>query len=266
MKPSLLNDVAFENIASSTSTFSCHFHDTYTIGLTHDGIFHSLHEHKITKAYQHSTRIINPNEIHGGDSHAWHYTNFYPSVELLSSLYEQMYGEKKMPIFETHIIEDDELYKRLLAFFRTVYTNEEPILIESKLIDALSYLIAHYAQKATTYPFTCKDSNGINVAVEYICDNIESDMTLDALASTASVSKYHFLRLFKNHTGLTPHQYILAQRICKAKTLILKGESLSLAGLHAGFNDQSHFIRSFRKVYGYSPKTLLQKSNFILYT
>ena len=91
---------------------------------------------------------------HGGDSYAWQYTNFYPSVELLSTLYEQMYGEKKMPIFEKHIVDDTELYTRLVAFFRTIYANEEPILSESKLIDALSYLIAHYAQKATPYPFT----------------------------------------------------------------------------------------------------------------
>lgn len=266
MKTTLLSDTAFENIADSTSSFSCHFHDTYTIGLTHHGMFTSLHEHKITQAYERSARIINPGEIHGGDSHAWQYTNFYPSVALLSSLYEQMYGERKMPIFEKHIIQDDELYARLMAFFQMVYANEEAILLESKLIDALSYLIAHYAHKATPYPFTCKDHpKAMSMVVEYIHDNITSDISLDALAVTAKVSKYHFLRLFKNHTGLTPHQYIIAKRICKAKTLVLEGESLSLAGLHAGFSDQSHFIRSFRKIYGYSPKTLLQKSNFILY-
>lgn len=266
MKPISLNDTAFENIADSTSSFSCHFHDTYTIGLTHHGLFTSLHEHKITQAYERSARIINPGEIHGGDSHSWQYTNFYPSVELLSNLYEQMYGEKKIPIFEKHIIQDDELYARLMAFFRMVYANEATMLLESKLIDALSYLITHYTHQATPYPFTYKDSNVMSVAVEYIHDNIALDISLDALAAETRVSKYHFLRLFKNHTGLTPHQYIIAERICKAKTLVLEGESLSLAGLHAGFSDQSHFIRSFRKIYGYSPKKLLQKSNFILYT
>lgn len=265
MKPTFLSDTAFENIADSTSSFSCHFHDTYTIGLTHHGMFTSLHEHKITQAYARSARIINPGEIHGGDSLSWQYTNFYPSVELLSSLYEQMYGEKKMPIFEKHIIQDDELYARLMLFFQAVYANEATMLLESKLIGALSYLIAHYAHKATPYSFTCEDPKAMSMVVEYIHDNIASDISLDALAVTAKVSKYHFLRLFKKHTGLTPHQYIIAERICKAKTLVLGGESLSLAGLHAGFSDQSHFIRSFRKIYGYSPKKLLQKSNFILY-
>jgi len=266
MKRTLLHDTAFENIDHLTNIFSCHFHDTYAIGITHHGVFQSLHKHKITQAYERSTRIINPCEIHGGNSHAWQYTNFYPSVELLSSLYEQMYGEKKIPIFEKHIIEDNELYTRLFAFFRTIYTNEEAMHAESKLIEALSYLIVHCTQTATAYPFTCKDPHAMSMVVEYIHDNLESDITLDTLASTAHVSKYHFLRLFKNHTGLTPHQYIIAGRVCKAKTLVIKGESLSQVALQAGFSDQSHFIRSFRKIYGYSPKMLLQKSNFILYS
>lgn len=265
MKPTLLTDTIFENITNSNGQFTDHFHDTYTIGLTHDGMFKSIHEHKATLAYQYSTRVINPGEVHCGDSHAWQYTNFYPSIELLANLYEQMYGEQKMPIFEKHIIQDDELYRRLVSFFRSVYTHEEAMLTESKLIHALSYLIAHYTRSAAFYPFTCKMHNTMQMVVEYIHAHLETEISLEDLSKTAMVSKYHFLRLFKNHTGLTPHQYIIAKRIHKAKELVLEGESLSLAGLHAGFSDQSHFIRSFRKIYGYSPKTLLQKSNFILY-
>ena len=265
MKPTLLSDTIFENITNSNGQFTNHFHDTYTIGLTHDGMFKSIHEHKATLAYQYSTRVINPAEVHCGDSHAWQYTNFYPSVELLSSLYEQMYGEQKMPIFEKHIIQDDELYRRLVSFFRSVYTHEEAMLTESKLIHALSYLIANYTHSATPYPFTCKEKNTMSMVVEYIHEHLDTEISLDMLSQAAMVSKYHFLRLFKSHTGLTPHQYIIAERIYKAKELVLEGESLALAGLHAGFGDQSHFIRSFRKIYGYSPKTLLQKSNFILY-
>lgn len=266
MKTTILSDTAFENIADSTSSFSCHFHDTYTIGLTHHGMFTSLHEHKITQAYARSARIINPGEIHGGESHAWQYTNFYPSVELLSMLYEQMYGEKKMPIFERHIIKDEVLFRHLVAFFQAVYASEETMVVESRLIEALGYLIAHYAQKTAPYPFTCNDPKAMSMVIEYIHDNLESDIRLDTLAKTAHVSKYHFLRLFKNQTGLSPHQYIIAGRVCKAKALMMRGESLSQVALDVGFSDQSHFIRAFRKIYGYSPKTLLQKSNFILYS
>lgn len=266
MKLPLLSDTVFESIAHSTDHFSSHFHDTYTIGLTHRGLFTSHHEHKIIQAYEHTARIINPGEIHGGESHAWQYTNFYPSVELLTTLYEQMYGEKKMPIFERHIIQDEGLFRRLIAFFQAVYADEEAMVVESRFIDALSYLIAHYAQKTLPYPFTCNDPKAMSTVIEYIHDNLEADISLNTLAKTAHVSKYHFLRLFKNKTGLSPHQYIIAGRVCKAKALMMKGESLSQVALTVGFSDQSHFIRAFRKIYGYSPKALLQKSNFILYS
>ena len=263
MKLPLLSDTAFENIVDSTDNFAFHFHDTYTIGLTHRGLFTSHYEHRIIPVYEHTARIINPGEIHGGESHAWQYTNFYPDAELLSTLYEQMYGEKKMPIFERHIIEDEALFRRLIAFFQAVYADEAAMIVESRLIDALGYLIAHYAQKAAPYPLAYHEPQAMSTVIEYIHDNIETDITLNALAKTAHVSKYHFLRLFKNHTGLTPHQYIIAGRVCKAKTLVMQGEALSHVALEAGFSDQSHFIRAFRKIYGYSPKTL-QKSNFIL--
>lgn len=265
MKASLLSDTVFENITNSNGQFTNHFHDTYTIGLTHDGMFKSIHEHKASLAYPSSARVINPGEVHCGDSRAWQYTNFYPSVALLSSLYEQMYGEKKMPIFEKHIIQDVQLYVKLVSFFKSVYAHEEALNVESKLIDALTYLIAHYTHKALPSLFTCNDKKSVSMVVEYIHAHVGGEISLEDLSKVAGLSKYHFLRLFKTHTGLTPHQYIMAERIYTAKKLVLKGESLSLAGLQAGFSDQSHFIRSFRKIYGYSPKTLLQERNFILY-
>lgn len=265
MKTSLLSDTVFENITNSNGKFTNHFHDTYTIGLTHDGMFKSIHANTASLAYKHSTRVINPGEVHCGDSLAWQYTNFYPSVELVSQVYAQMYGIKKVPIFEKHIIEDEQLYMLLLAFFKSIYTSTDAMDSEIKLIDALSYLIVHYTQTTTPYTFTCKENNPFSLVIEYIHEHLEEEISLDELSKHTRLSKYHFLRLFSEKIGVTPHQYIIAKRIHKAKELVLKGESLSLAGLHAGFSDQSHFIRSFRKIYGYSPKTLLQKSNFILY-
>lgn len=117
MKRTLLCDTIFENITDSNGVFSKHFHDTYTIGLTHDGLFKSIHTNHMALAYKYSTRVINPGEVHCGDSRAWKYTNFYPSVELLSQVYEQMYGLYAMPLFQKHIIEDEVLYGALVSFF-----------------------------------------------------------------------------------------------------------------------------------------------------
>ena len=260
-----LKNTTFENIEDSNGNFSQHFHETFTIGLTHDGLFKSIKTQQSELSYQYSTRVINPYEIHYGNSSSWKYTNFYPSIELMSELYEQIYHEKKIPLFNHHIIEDIQLYQRLLSFFQSAYSYENTMQTQSKLIDALSYLIQYYTFQSKPLNYYYDEKQSIQPSLDFIHDCLEEPISLDMLAQNAHLSKFYFLRLFKKQTGLTPHQYIITQRIYKAKALILQGKSLLESALDSGFNDQSHFIRSFKKIYGYSPKTLLKKSNFILY-
>ncbi len=264
MMPSLLHNTVFENITNSNGAFTRHFHDTYTIGLTHAGLFKSTKERTSCDAYAYSTRIINPQEVHCGDSYAWQYTNFYPQASLLTDVYEQLYAQRKMPLFGQHILEDVQLYGLLKDFFHSVYAYEAPMETETKLIRALSYLIRTYAHVGMEVP-NLGDQRAVGIAKEYIQDNLSEEISLDDLSAQTHLSKYHFLRIFSKNTGLTPHQYIIMERVGRAKELTLGGHPLGLASLEAGFSDQSHFIRSFRKMYGYSPKELLNKRNFILY-
>ncbi|MGB5868078.1 MAG: AraC family transcriptional regulator [Arcobacteraceae bacterium] len=260
-----LTNTIFENIPNSNGKFTKHFHDTYTIGLTHDGIFKSINENKSTLSYKYSTRVINPSAIHHGDSTSWKYTNFYPKIELLVEIYEQIFFEKKIPIFHTHIIEDPFLYKILKRFFISMFYKHDKMIIETNMIEALSYLLKNYTNTTKEYPTLLNENCVIKNSIELINDNIASNISLEELAINSHLSKYHFLRVFKKHTGLTPHQYILSTRTNKAKNLIIKGEKPLSASLNAGFSDQSHFIRNFKNIYGYSPKILQEKSNFILY-
>ncbi|ADG92516.1 transcriptional regulator, AraC family [Arcobacter nitrofigilis DSM 7299] len=264
MKLETLNKTIFENIHHSNGEFSKHFHNTYTIGLTHDGIFKSRYEKKIIYSYKQSSKIINPGEVHGGDSNSWKYTNFYPSIELVSEVYEQIFLEKKIPIFTEHIINDINLYNLLLNFFISIYSNVDKMIVETNMINALSYLIKNYADMTKDYDYSFNNKEIIKNSISYIKDSLETNISLDDLAANSNLSKYHFLRVFRNNTGITPHKYILIQRIEKSKDLILKGMNISSAAYSTGFSDQSHLIRSFKKVYGYTPNDFKQNSNFVL--
>jgi AraC family transcriptional regulator len=90
---------------------------------------------------------------------------------------------------------------------------------------------------------------------EYIQANLASNLNLSALATVVHRSPYHFSRLFKKTFGITPHQYILRERIDESRRL-LRSRTASIVeiALSLGFASQSHFTDVFRKVTGTTPK------------
>lgn len=72
------------------------------------------------------------------------------------------------------------------------------------------------------------------------------------------LSKYYMIRKFKNDVGLTPHKFLLQNRIRKAQRLLQKGLKVADVAAEMGFYDQSHFVKSFRKVMKIPPEEYLQ--------
>jgi AraC-like DNA-binding protein len=78
--------------------------------------------------------------------------------------------------------------------------------------------------------------------------------SLATLAREAVMSRYHFLRVFRQVIGMTPHQYVLRMRMHRAAVrLRLSDEPVSTIAFDAGFNDLSTFNRRFRRIMGASP-------------
>jgi AraC family transcriptional regulator len=96
----------------------------------------------------------------------------------------------------------------------------------------------------------------LRAAIEYIEEHLDSELALDDLAAVVHLSPYHFARRFKISIGLPPHQYVIARRVERAKQLLRGGDDLSLAQIaaRAGFWDQGHFTRHFKRLVGVTPK------------
>ena len=260
----LLHNILFENVTHSTKNFTKHYHDTYTIGLTYKGVLKSYNSYESYESYEYSIRINNPGEVHAGESKDWSHVNFYPTAEVMTDLYEQIFLEKKIPYFRRHIIDNKLLFLKLHTFFNSYFSREDAILIESNLIDALSNLILTSVIYTKSYKDIFEDKKIIKDTYEFINDSIDTKFTLENLASNVNLSKYHFLRLFKKEFGLTPHAFIVNERLNRANSLIQSGLSISEASIQVGFNDQSHFARNFKKYFGYTPSLLQKNSNIIL--
>lgn len=88
----------------------------------------------------------------------------------------------------------------------------------------------------------------------------ESKLSVEEMAQAAWISKYYFIRRFKQTVGLTPHQFQIQNRIRKAQRLIGKADTMTEVALTTGFCDQSHFIKQFEKLVGLTPSTYKQSA------
>ena len=90
-------------------------------------------------------------------------------------------------------------------------------------------------------------------AKEYIVGHFAEPLDLGGIAKRAFVSKYHFLRLFKLHYGMTPHQYLTMVRLQAAKVLIAEGLPVSEVCVAVGFDSISSFKGLFKRYWGKAP-------------
>ncbi len=95
----------------------------------------------------------------------------------------------------------------------------------------------------------------ITRAVRRIEQDAERSLTLSDLASESGLSPYHFLRVFEQVTGVTPHRYILRTRLRMAAVRLAEGRGRILdVALDSGFGDISNFNRTFRAEFGITPR------------
>lgn len=139
---------------------------------------------------------------------------------------------------------------------------ESPGLSDRLFVDALTtalsiHILRSYAsrqQPLQAYAVGLSQRK-LQQAIDYINTYLEEDLSLEAIASTLGMSQYYFARLFKQSMGLAPYQYVLQQRLERAKQLLRQRElSIAEIALRCGFSSQSHLNRHFRRLTGMTPK------------
>ena len=100
----------------------------------------------------------------------------------------------------------------------------------------------------------------LQAVIDYIQANLETNMRLDDVARTVNTSTWHFCRMFKQATGVTPFQYVVQQRLELGKQLLRQEETAIVEiALMCGFGSQSAFNKAFKNYTGVTPKTYRQR-------
>jgi AraC family transcriptional regulator len=93
-------------------------------------------------------------------------------------------------------------------------------------------------------------------AALWIDAHSQEPLDLETSATRAGLSAFHFLRLFANVLGVTPHQYLLRARLRHAARLLAEHErQITDVAFDAGFSDLSNFVRTFHRAAGVSPRS-----------
>lgn len=131
-------------------------------------------------------------------------------------------------------------------------------LYTESIANALAiHLLRHHStqpQSITTYVGGLP-KHRLKLVTDYINDYLERELRLNELAAIAQLSSYYFSRAFKQSMGLSPHQYVIQQRVERAKQLLLQGKMrIAEVALACGFSHQSHLNRHFKCLTGVTPK------------
>ena len=169
-------------------------------------------------------------------------------VEIITSL------DSRNPVIESMArMAFDELQRETDATATNLYADSIANLLAVQLLRQYSSdrlpPEKHYANGLT--------NRKLALVLDLIESDLSKDLSLKILADTVGLSEYHFLRMFKQSTGYTPHQYVISQRIERAGELLKKTDmSITEIAYLLGFSSSAHFTHHFRRKTGITPSEL----------
>jgi AraC family transcriptional regulator len=102
---------------------------------------------------------------------------------------------------------------------------------------------------------TGRETRRVIEAIRLVESDAARPLELKAMAAVAGMSKYHFLRVFSRLTGMTPHRYLVSARLRRAALALASSRRPVIdVALDAGFGDLSTFNKTFRAVFGLTPR------------
>nr|WP_295894912.1 AraC family transcriptional regulator [uncultured Vibrio sp.] len=242
----------------SDFSYSKHAHEEYSIGLTLKGRQDFFCKNAFYKSPPGGVMLFNPEDIHDGHSGGeqnLEYVMLYVHPDEFSPLFRSLgYAGKSELRLKDTLFDDPMLRQQVWSMSGLLQSSSiSQIDYESNLYSLAQTLVKNHGSLDLGVRYSRTDTLLLR-AKDFILANFGEEISIDAIAASANMSKYHFIRMFRAQFGITPHQYVLNCRINHARKRLLSGLSATQAAVASGFADVSHLNRNFKQVFGMTPK------------
>ena len=235
-----------------------HSHESYSFGVTEAGAQAFTCRHGRHVSGTGMVMTFNPDDPH--DGHAASGGGFtYRMVHIWPEFFAGLIGRSApLPLFRSPVL-DDPATARSLRRLHIALTRPDPTYTELERYERLAatarLLVRHAAIQPAEPAGSCADSDPHIAARirDLIHDSRAADLAADDLAEAAGCSRYAAYRAFSQAYGLAPSEYQRQLRVRAARGLLSRGVLPAAAAAEAGFADQAHLTRWFRRYYGITP-------------
>jgi AraC-like DNA-binding protein len=252
-----LGGVGLLRAAFGTMSFPRHVHDEFVIAVTEDGAGRCVTRGVSGLGTSRSIMIFNPGEPHAGGvagDATWRYRGLYIADAAIREVCENIGGRPvATPYFNDSVVDDAELADLLVRAHLALETRDTRLVRESLFLIGIARLLERHSKPPPRAPKAGSEPGPVRRALDYMQANLTCDLSVRELAACAGLSPFHFVRCFRKATGLPPHACLTQLRLDHARRLLGCGKSPADAAVAAGFYDQSHLIRRFKRTYGITP-------------
>ena len=230
--------------------YPVHAHDTWTVLIVDNGAISYDLDRRECGAGAQTVAILPPNVTHDGGP-ARGVAGFTKRVLYLDPAFlpTSLIG----PAVDQTNIDDPALRRALVSFHDQLVDGPDPFRAESALALIADRLTRHLAADNAS---PVAPERGIARRLRELLDaDAQQPITLTEAAARLGRSKPHLIRSFTAAYGLAPHAYLIGKRVEAARKLLLDGVGAAEAAVAAGFYDQAHLTRHFKRHTSVPPAT-----------
>lgn len=253
-----LGDVQLLHADFQTHRFERHVHDELVIAVTERGAGRFTSRGAVGIASAYAVAVFNPGEPHEGGvfdtTDGWRYRAIYLGARALQRLSESVGGRgSAVPYVRRNALADQRLAALALATHDVLETSHSRLTRETHLIEVYAHLAGAHGDVPRPSTSMTPARERVGRALQVMHDRFAENLSIDDLALAAGLSPFHFIRTFRRELGMPPHGYLTQIRLRQARALLAGGHQPAEAALAAGFFDQSHLTKHFKRSFGITP-------------